>query len=103
MQYDPGTGVESGSFFIKNKRWYMHLYSFTYPLHFGNWGGILIKMMYSFFGIAPALLSITGFIIWRQRQKHKQLLKGRRRLRRRFSENGVTRLTEKDRSNQAPV
>lgn len=103
VQFDPQTGSESNSFFIKNKAWYLHLYSFMYPLHFGNWGGIFIKILYSFFGIAPALLSITGFIIWRQRQKHKEMLKQKRRIRHRFSKNGVTGYTEKDHSQQRPA
>jgi uncharacterized iron-regulated membrane protein len=39
------------------------------PLHFGNYGGVAIKFLYSFFGIMPAILSITGFIIWRKRKQ----------------------------------
>ncbi|HLR31978.1 MAG TPA: PepSY-associated TM helix domain-containing protein [Fodinibius sp.] len=79
VQFNPKTGTESSSFFIKNKPWYVDLYSFMYPLHFGNWGGTVIKILYSLFGMAPALLSISGFIIWRQRQKQKQELKRKRR------------------------
>ena len=75
VKYDPQTGSESSSFFIKGQPLTTHLYSFTYPLHFGDWGGIFIKILYSFFGIAPAILSITGFIIWRQRsRKRKRML-----------------------------
>lgn len=79
VRYNPQTGEESGTFFIKDQPITTHLYSFTYPLHFGDWGGIFIKILYSFFGIAPAILSITGFIIWRQRgQKRKRKLQSRR-------------------------
>jgi uncharacterized iron-regulated membrane protein len=39
------------------------------PLHFGNYGGMFLKILYCFFGIMPAILSITGFLIWRKRSK----------------------------------
>lgn len=75
VQYDPTDGSESNSFFIENQPLSAHLLSFTYPLHFGNWGGIIIKMLYCFFGLAPAILSITGFIIWQKRNSKKESIK----------------------------
>jgi uncharacterized iron-regulated membrane protein len=39
------------------------------PLHFGNYGGIFLKILYCFLGIMPAILSITGFLIWRKRSR----------------------------------
>lgn len=41
------------------------------PLHFGNFGGIFLKIIYCFFGIMPAILSITGFLIWKKRRRIK--------------------------------
>ena len=38
-------------------------------LHFGQWGGILIKLLYALLGLAPALLSLTGFYLWLRRKK----------------------------------
>jgi uncharacterized iron-regulated membrane protein len=78
VQYDPATGSETNSHFIKGKPISTHLLSFIYPLHFGNWGGIFIKSLYCLFGLTPAILSITGFIIWRQREKKKRKLKNRK-------------------------
>lgn len=75
VQFDPGAGTESNAFFIRNQPVSTHLLSFTYPLHFGDWGGIIIKILYCLFGLAPAILSITGFIIWRQREQRKLKLK----------------------------
>jgi uncharacterized iron-regulated membrane protein len=49
-----------------------------YTLHFGNYGGILIKIIYSIFGITPSFLAITGFLLWwRQSKKRQQLTKKR--------------------------
>ena len=39
------------------------------PLHFGNYGGLFLKLLYCLFGLMPGLLSITGFIIWKKRKK----------------------------------
>lgn len=87
VAYDPHTGEESKSFFIKDQPFYMDLLSITYPLHFGDWGGILIKIIYSLFGIAPAILTITGFIIWRQRNQRTRKRKEKQRKRKLVSNN----------------
>lgn len=75
LQFDPATGAQTNSFFVKNQPITTHLLSFTYPLHFGNWGGIPIKILYCLFGLAPAILSITGFIIWQRRNSIKKTIK----------------------------
>ncbi len=41
-------------------------------LHMGRFGGIGIKIIYFVFGLTGALLSITGFLLWRRR-KNPQL------------------------------
>jgi uncharacterized iron-regulated membrane protein len=38
-------------------------------LHMGKYGGIGIKILYSLFGLSSALLSITGFLLWRKRRR----------------------------------
>jgi len=38
-----------------------------YPLHVGAVGGVLVKWLYVILGLAPAVLSIAGTIIWYQR------------------------------------
>lgn len=43
--------------------------SISGPLHFGNYGGLLIKILYSLLGLMPGLLSITGFYVWRRRKR----------------------------------
>ena len=41
-------------------------------VHYGQYGGWPLKIIYSLFGISGALLSITGFIMWFRRKKRKQ-------------------------------
>ncbi len=38
-------------------------------LHMGNFGGLVIKLIYFVFGLTSALLSITGFLLWWRRRK----------------------------------
>lgn len=37
-------------------------------LHFGNYGGLPLKIIWSLFGLAPGLLSLSGFLIWYRRK-----------------------------------
>lgn len=38
-----------------------------YPLHIGAVGGLVVKWLYVILGLAPAVLSVTGTIIWYKR------------------------------------
>ncbi|MGQ4277601.1 PepSY-associated TM helix domain-containing protein [Pseudidiomarina sp. E22-M8] len=40
-------------------------------LHFGTWGGLAVKIWYSFVGVLPLLLAITGTYIWLQRRNKR--------------------------------
>ncbi len=37
-------------------------------VHFGKYGGLPVKILYSLFGLAGGLLSITGFLLWVRRR-----------------------------------
>lgn len=39
------------------------------PLHFGEYGGLPIKLLYCFAGLSIPLLSITGFLLWALKKK----------------------------------
>lgn len=41
------------------------------PIHYGEFGGIPIKMLWSLLGLTPALLFITGFVAWRRPAQRK--------------------------------
>ena len=38
------------------------------PLHFGNYGGMALKIIYCLLGLAPGFLAISGFVLWRKRK-----------------------------------
>lgn len=44
------------------------LNSFT-PLHYGTFGGLPTRILYVFVGLAPLVLFITGFVMWRYRYR----------------------------------
>ncbi|MCB1690855.1 MAG: PepSY domain-containing protein [Halioglobus sp.] len=41
-----------------------------FPLHFGNFGGLLVKILWALLGLGTALLSLTGMLIWLERRQH---------------------------------
>ncbi|MEO8174483.1 MAG: PepSY-associated TM helix domain-containing protein, partial [Sediminibacterium sp.] len=38
-------------------------------VHFGKYGGLPVKILYSLFGLSSGFLSITGFLLWLKRRK----------------------------------
>ncbi|MEZ0386412.1 MAG: PepSY-associated TM helix domain-containing protein, partial [Verrucomicrobium sp.] len=38
------------------------------PLHYGTFGGLPVKILWSLGGLAPGILSITGFLMWYKRK-----------------------------------
>ncbi|WP_081209765.1 PepSY-associated TM helix domain-containing protein [Salegentibacter sediminis] len=54
------------------------LASTVMPLHYAEFGGLTVKILYSLIGLSGPFLSITGFLIWlkgrrKKRQKRKKL------------------------------
>ena len=47
--------------------WGAQLLQTFYPLHVGAVGGLFVKWLYVVLGLAPAVLSVTGTIVWYQR------------------------------------
>jgi len=38
-----------------------------YPLHIGAWAGLFSKLLHAALGLMPAVLMVTGLVMWRQR------------------------------------
>ncbi|HWU98730.1 MAG TPA: PepSY-associated TM helix domain-containing protein [Oxalicibacterium sp.] len=49
------------------------------PLHFGDYGGLVLKWLYFLIGLSPALLSLSGTLLWIERRKLKQRQRGNAR------------------------
>lgn len=48
------------------------LYFVQEALHFGDFGGLLLKVLYTFLGLVSGFLSTSGFIVYLYRRKKKQ-------------------------------
>jgi uncharacterized iron-regulated membrane protein len=72
FNYDGITGKLLGTEKLKDLNGWKKWQAITHPLHFGNYGGLPIKILYSFLGLMPGLLSISGFVIWKKKVSFKK-------------------------------
>lgn len=54
-------------------------YNVLYPIHIGRWGGPASRIAYSLFGLTPAILFISGCLMWWNRSGRRTLLGRRQR------------------------
>lgn len=69
---DHQTGEISGETKITEADLSTQLSNTLIPLHFGQYGGIWSKLLYSLVGLSGPFLSVSGFIIWRQGKKRRK-------------------------------
>ncbi|GGK63321.1 hypothetical protein GCM10011405_09180 [Rufibacter glacialis] len=63
FQFDPHTSP-LGARILRN--WFI-------PFHFGEIGGYVTRVLWFLLGFLPAFLWVSGFVIWRNKQKKKSL------------------------------
>ena len=66
---DPANGDLRSRTAIAADTWYWRLYSLMWPLHFGYFAGLGSRIAYAVLGLAPALLAVTGLLIWLGRKR----------------------------------
>ena len=66
---DGTTGALQKKEWLKDQAPLKKWQSISGPLHFGNYGGLPVKIIYSILGLMPGLLSITGFYVWQKRRQ----------------------------------
>ncbi|MFP2925692.1 PepSY-associated TM helix domain-containing protein [Pyxidicoccus sp. 3LG] len=44
----------------------------AFPLHQGQWGGLLVRLLYVLAGLGVPLLSITGMLLWLRRNRRRR-------------------------------
>ena len=69
VQYHPLTGKEVSRINITHQSTYDKWDSIVFSLHSGLWGNTIIKIVYCLAGLSPALLSLTGFLLWLRRKR----------------------------------
>jgi uncharacterized iron-regulated membrane protein len=72
VSFNQATGEVVTVYDIRKQAFTHQLDTSVYPLHFGNYGGIFIKILYSVLGLTPSILSITGFLLWWRQNRNKQ-------------------------------
>lgn len=80
IEVNLSTGKIEKLSFLKDAPWHQRVIKMFKPLHFGDFAGPGVKILYSFFGILPGILAISGFVIWRTRRNAKPLPQKRPRL-----------------------
>lgn len=68
LQVDSQGKIE-GTKFLKDQPAGQRFLQILHPLHFGDYAGVAVQIIYIIGGLTPGLLSISGFFIWRKRQK----------------------------------
>ncbi|MFZ4260570.1 PepSY-associated TM helix domain-containing protein [Sphingobacterium sp. HJSM2_6] len=51
--------------------WYVNTLFLSQPLHFGDYGGLPLKIIWALFDIASIIILITGLYLWYHRRKAK--------------------------------
>jgi uncharacterized iron-regulated membrane protein len=54
---------------IKKMSWWGKFNAIVYSFHVGSFAGSFSRILYVFIGLTPALLSISGFMLWWRRKK----------------------------------
>ncbi|MCA6440802.1 MAG: PepSY domain-containing protein [Chitinophagaceae bacterium] len=73
--YDGTAGKLLKSERLRDQRPWKKWEGIIHPLHFGNYGGLPVKLLYGFLGLMPGFLSISGFIVWRKKRKTDRVRK----------------------------
>lgn len=58
---------------LRDLPWYERALKVLKPLHFGDYAGLGIQLLYAFFGLLPGVLAISGFLLWYFRPRNKRI------------------------------
>ncbi|WP_349314835.1 PepSY-associated TM helix domain-containing protein [Chitinophaga sp. MM2321] len=68
VNFDAGTGLVKKTVNFSQAAFGDKFAACIAPLHFGNYGGIALKILYSLLALTPGILSVSGFLIWYRRK-----------------------------------
>jgi len=72
VSYDPQTHVFKESYDIRQAGLWSRIADTFTPLHYGTFGGLPVKILWSLGGLTPGALAITGFVMWRLRRRRSE-------------------------------
>lgn len=68
VAYDAKTGAFKNAADIRQGGPWARIADTFTPLHYGTFGGIPVKILWTLGGLTPGVLAVTGFIMWRLRR-----------------------------------
>lgn len=71
LMLDKVTGREVARYDVRQGSLGGKFYFLQEALHFGDFGGLLLKLLYCLFALTSGILSITGFVIYLKRNEKK--------------------------------
>lgn len=73
--------AENGSFTdFREMPWYAKTLFISEPLHFGDYGGIPLKIIWAIFDVFSIIILLTGLYLWWKRRKSKVVFKPKKYL-----------------------
>ncbi len=69
VSFDDNTGQHTGTLDVAEAPW---LYQFTdsfKPLHYGDFAGLMSRIIWCIVGFLPCLMALSGFWMWRERSR----------------------------------
>lgn len=72
VQVNYTTGELEQALFLRDKPWLERFITILHPLHFGDYAGLFVQVLYCIGGLMPGFLSVSGFVIWYYRSKAKK-------------------------------
>ncbi len=77
VTFDQQTGEIKDALDLRDSGlWAKFLDSFR-PLHFGTFGGLPVKILWSLGGLTPGILAVTGFVMWWKRRRPGRKIRAR--------------------------
>lgn len=67
--YDPQTHAFKEAHDIRQAGLWARIADTFTPLHYGTFGGLPVKILWCLGGLTPGVLALTGFLLWRLRQR----------------------------------
>ncbi|CAD0006642.1 PepSY-associated TM helix domain-containing protein [Flavobacterium salmonis] len=71
VYYDSDTGKRTKTIRIEEKPFSDRFYWMMKQLHRGDYDNLFVKILYVIAGLSPAVLSITGFFLWKRKGRKK--------------------------------
>jgi uncharacterized iron-regulated membrane protein len=72
VSFDPRSGEVRDIIDISQVPLAARIDKLVHGIHFGQYGALPVKIIYSLGGLTPGLMSVTGFILWRSRRRKRK-------------------------------